>query len=83
MTAEPEPPFRRVRNVGRMRFDPRSEFVWNKRVTVDGETLDLGSPVDKAKIRPTRLKRLFNLSWIVPVDHPRLRRPAEKELAES
>lgn len=65
------PEYRRPRN-SRLRFDPNDDLVWNKSIEVDGVMVAIGSAVDKTKIPPARLRRMFALSWVVSAKHPRL-----------
>ena len=70
---------RRLRNVGRkIRFDPNDNFVWNRSIQIEGVWVAAGSPVEKEKVAPHRLKRLYNLDWIISARHPRHKPEATK-----
>ena len=74
---------KRVRNVGRIKFDPKDEFIWNKSVQSDGKWIGAGEPVDKTTLSTTRLKRLFGLSWVVSTKHPHLPPRSEEKVGTS
>lgn len=76
---KPTSTHRRVRNTGRLiRFDPNDSFVWNKSVQIEGKWVAAGAPVEKEKLNPHRLKRMFGLNWIISTRNPRYKPEATK-----
>lgn len=49
-----------------MPFAPGGEFIWNRRVTHEGQTTEIGQSVDKSKFTPIRLRQLYEGRTIIP-----------------
>lgn len=47
-------------------FSPLFDFVWTREVTLNGETVPAGAPVDKTQIDERRLRVLFQTRKIRP-----------------
>jgi len=77
---------RRVRH-WRQRFNPEAEFVWARPVTFDGRHKKAGTKVDKRKLHPNKLRRLWfsrfieEANWKAPVVHNPFAKEAERVVA--
>lgn len=55
-----------MRHAYQMPFSPGGEFVWNRKLTHNGEETQIGQAVDKALFTPLRLRQLYESRMIVP-----------------
>lgn len=54
------------RHAYQMPFSPGGEFVWNRRLSHEGATTEIGQPLDKSKFTPVRLRQMYENRMIVP-----------------